>query len=153
MELLINNMQTKLEISEAQVELLQTALVRVLESEQCPIDAEVSIAFVDDAQIHDLNKEYRGKDCATDVLSFPMYETMDEIKSAGAGYMIGDIVISLETAARQATEFGHSFNRELVYLAVHSILHLLSYDHETEAEREVMRAKEEAIMDDIGLTR
>jgi len=115
---------------------------------------EVSVVFVDDAHIQELNRDYRGKDTPTDVLSFALNEG-DELEIMGAPdeYMLGDIVISLETAQRQAEEFGHSVQREVAYLAVHGMLHLIGYDHETEEERQEMRRQEEQILAMLGITR
>jgi probable rRNA maturation factor len=116
---------------------------------------EVNILFVDDEHIRFLNKTYRGLDKATDVLSFPLgaEEIYDENPETGL-LMLGDCVISLETAVRQAFEYGHSLNRECGFLAVHSMLHLLGYDHETsQAEEAIMRAKEKAVLENINLNR
>jgi len=147
-------MQNKIQINQQQIDLLEAALGKVLISEGCPTAAEISLVFCDNQQIRELNKQYRGKDYPTDVLSFTMYDSLSAVQAEEAeGYMLGDIVISLEKVASQAIEYGHSFNRELVYLAVHSILHLLGYDHETEAERKVMREKEEKILSEMQLLR
>ncbi len=116
----------------------------------------VSVSFVSSEEIHELNREYRGVDRVTDVLSFPQQEDPDEIREMidmiGA-CELGDVVICRERAQQQAEEFGHSFERELIYLFVHSILHLLGYDHMQEDEKAVMRAREEEIMDELGIPR
>ena len=119
-----------------------------------PEEAEVSLMLVDDQRIHDLNLEYRGVDRPTDVLSFALQEESDEEPDAMfEDDMLGDIVISAERAREQAKEYGHSFEREIVYLAVHGTLHLLGYDHEEELDRQEMRSKEEAVMALLGLER
>ena len=136
--------------------LLRAAVEAVLDHEQYGNVCEVSITFTDDAGIHELNKKYRGVDKPTDVLSFPLFDfegnseepPVDEVMC-----MLGDIVLSLETAKRQAEEYGHSFAREVAFLTVHSMLHLLGYDHETGAEdEEEMRAAQREIMEMLGLT-
>lgn len=122
--------------------------------------AEVSVVLTNDAYIHGLNRRYRGKDTPTDVLSFAMQEQCDgehepEITTAPAELeiLLGDIIISLDTAARQAEEFGHSLERELAYLTVHGMLHLLGYDHELPADQAEMRQEEEYVLTLLGITR
>lgn len=120
-----------------------------LESERC----EISVTFVDMEEIHALNKEYRDVDRPTDVLSFPQfYDLEDEIPEVGE-ICLGDVVICKDKAAEQAEEFGHSFEREIIYLFVHSVLHLLGYDHMEEDEKACMRAREEQIMEHLGVLR
>ncbi|KUO78301.1 MAG: rRNA maturation factor [Desulfosporosinus sp. BRH_c37] len=117
-------------------------------------EAEVSLMLVDDQRIHALNLEYRGVDRPTDVLSFALQEEMEEEpNSEFEDEMLGDIVISVPRARAQAVEYGHSFERELVYLAVHGTLHLLGYDHEEEADKQEMRQKEEDVMTLLKLKR
>lgn len=122
-------------------------------------DAEVSILLVDDAEIRKLNHEYRGKDCATDVLSFPLEEEAEDgnepmIVGGPEGRMLGDIVISIETAAAQAKNYGHTFERELTFLLLHGMLHLLGYDHErNEIDAQEMRDEEKRILLALGSTR
>lgn len=123
--------------------------------------AQISVTLVDNASIRRLNRDYRAKDEATDVLSFPQLvfaaeEDSEEAFWAAAAEepeLLGDIVISLERAAEQAAAFGHSLAREVGYLAVHGLLHLLGWDHQTEADREAMRIQEELIMEASGLRR
>ncbi len=112
--------------------------------------AELSVALVDDVQIHALNRRYRTVDRPTDVLSFPAGEApaLDE-----APALLGDVVISLETAWRQAAEFGHSPEREVGYLTAHGVLHLLGFDHETDEERVAMRRLEEEALARVALAR
>ncbi len=115
---------------------------------------EVSVVLADDEYIHQLNHQYRGKDCPTDVLSFALNEGEEpEIIDGPEVVLLGDIIISLETAARQAEEYGHSLERELAYLTVHGILHLLGYDHMLEDEKKEMRQEEEQILSFLGITR
>ncbi|MCX7781092.1 MAG: rRNA maturation RNase YbeY [Negativicutes bacterium] len=138
-------------------ELEQTAMaVFAKTAELLGIDphAEVSLLFVDDEYIRELNRDYRGKDCATDVLSFALNEGEEpDIVGGPEETLLGDIVISLETAVKQAEEFGHSLERELAYLTVHGMLHLLGFDHENEQDKSVMREKEELVLQALGLTR
>lgn len=114
---------------------------------------EVSISFVDDKEIQQLNAQYRNKDTVTDVLSFPQFEAIEEIDWNMSLICLGDVVISLDKAADQASEYGHSIEREIVYLVVHSILHLLGYDHMNERDKEMMRIKEEKVMKKVQLER
>ncbi len=133
--------------------LMEKAAAVILEDEGIPPEeAEISVTFVTDEEIRRLNAEYRGIDKATDVLSFPQYEDANEIPDEGPA-ILGDVVISLERARAQAEEYGHSEERETVYLFVHSILHLLGYDHMVEDEKKEMRAAEERTMEKIGLSR
>ncbi len=124
------------------------------------LDVEISLSFVSLDEIHELNRAYRGVDRPTDVLSFPMFDDMDELEmvcgesdDGGQAVPLGDVVICMDKIIEQAEEFGHSRERETVYLFTHSVLHLLGYDHEKEEDRTVMREREEEIMDLIGLSR
>ena len=133
---------------------------RAVEGEGLPDSAcQLSVSFVEADEIHELNRDYRGVDSVTDVLSFPQYER-DEIEYYSGNtdmipdeLMLGDVVICVDKAREQAEEFGHSFERELIYLFTHSIFHLLGYDHEEEDEKSVMREKEESVMDYLGIPR
>lgn len=118
-------------------------------------NAEISVSFVSPEQIRELNGTYRGKDSVTDVLSFPQFEDLNDIDDIPEGQTIalGDVVICEERAGEQAEEFGHSLERELIYLFVHSIFHLLGYDHMEQDEKAEMRAAEEAVMQELGITR
>ncbi len=156
----ILNQQKKYKIDKRLKTFLQTAVLKVLETEKVMIPTELSMLLTDDSSIRDLNLEYRGKNRPTDVLSFPMYDrreierilSKDSTEVTGR-LVLGDIVISLETAGRQAGEYGHSFEREAGFLAVHGVLHLLGYDHIVEDQRELMRGKEEEILQSLGLAR
>lgn len=115
---------------------------------------EVGVVFADDAYIRELNRDYRGIDAATDVLSFALDEGEEPAVLGGPEEtLLGDIVISLETAERQAEEFGHSLEREVAYLAVHGMLHLVGYDHEEETAKDAMRREEERILGALGIGR
>lgn len=114
--------------------------------------AEISLTFVDMEQIQQLNREYRGVDSVTDVLSFPQFESCDDFPKTGE-IIMGDVVICTEKAMLQAEEFGHSPEREIIYLFTHSLLHLMGYDHMQEDEKKIMRQKEETVMNRINLGR
>lgn len=117
-----------------------------------PRRTEISLSLAGDEEIRGLNRDYRGVDRVTDVLSFPQYEDLNELPREG-DVPLGDVVICPRRAREQAREFGHSEEREIVYLFVHSVLHLLGYDHMEEADKEEMRAREEAVMKRLGLER
>lgn len=113
---------------------------------------EISVTFVDGEEIRELNRDYRDTDKVTDVLSFPQFDDLNDIPEFGE-ICLGDVVICKERAEEQAEEFGHSFEREIIYLFTHSILHLLGYDHMEEEEKQEMRAREEVVMTHLGITR
>lgn len=117
-----------------------------------PQRTEVSLSFVSGEEIRELNRQYRGIDQVTDVLSFPQYADLNEIPQEG-DILLGDVVICTERARAQAEEFGHSLEREIVYLFIHSICHLLGYDHMEEEDRQQMRKKEETVMKQLELER
>jgi probable rRNA maturation factor len=117
-----------------------------------PENLEVSVTFVDAAEMRELNRLYRENDGVTDVLSFPQYAARAEIPE-DAYASIGDVVICSEQALLQADDFGHSPERELVYLFVHSVFHLLGYDHDSDGDRSRMREREEAVMEHLQLAR
>ncbi|MCK8826981.1 rRNA maturation RNase YbeY [Natroniella acetigena] len=142
MEILINNLQDKLEVDQKLESLIRKIVKKVL-LEDCEQDKEVSIALVDNKYIKELNHRYRDKNEATDVLSFPQEDEL----------LLGDVIISLERAAQQATEYNHAVQREVGFLVVHGMLHLLGHDHYQPDEKESMRKKEEAILAELGLTR
>lgn len=136
-------------------------LLRRAASACTKLDVEISLSFVSLDEIHTLNREYRGVDRPTDVLSFPMFGSIEELEAAcalqngekGQEVPLGDVVICMDKIKEQAEEFGHSTERETVYLFTHSVLHLLGYDHETEEDKRVMRAREEEIMEELGISR
>lgn len=146
-----DNIQKKRPVGYQLKLLMRRAIEATLRYEGVGRDTEVSLTFADDESIHRLNLEYRGIDRPTDVLSFPIEENAEARPGRGL-LVLGDIVISLERAAAQAEEFGHSFEREVAFLCIHSVLHLLGYDHERgEAEDADMRRRQHEIIDSIGL--
>lgn len=166
--LIWNDEQDVVSIDASHIAMLEKLLTEAAKQENVA-QGEVSLSFVDDEAIRQLNKEYRNKDQATDVLSFPMEENEDEhVDEAGLLEMddpteawddssmpvlLGDIIISVPTALRQSEEYGHSLNRELGFLFVHGFLHLIGYDHETKEEEQEMFARQEAILQAAGLMR
>lgn len=156
MRLLINNTSDK-EIDFHKE--LEEVTREVLKVENIGENVEISVTFVDQDEIKRLNKEFRNIDKVTDVLSFPLYDGEDLIKEdqekneedEDFAYMLGDIVICMDVAENQAKEFGHSLERELMYLSCHSLLHLLGYDHMNEEDKKIMRSKEKTIMKNLGV--
>lgn len=151
----VKNNQTEVKVPVGIRMLIRRCCQAVLTHEDFGEPAEVSVSFVSNDEIKKLNKIYREKDAVTDVLSFPLGENgvYDKNNDTGA-LMLGDIVISLDTAVKQAQMYGHSLEREIGFLTVHSMLHLLGYDHETSTlEERIMREKEEQILDNIGISR
>lgn len=154
-KVVIDNKQKAVKIPTGVRLLIRRCCHAVLELEGFEGSAEVDVSLVDNEQIRLINREQRNIDMPTDVLSFPLGENgvYDKNPATGA-YMLGDIVISLERAEAQAEEYGHSFQREVGYLTVHSMLHLLGYDHvDGGLEAVHMREKEEAVMLSVGLPR
>ncbi len=166
------NEQNKVEVTPALRALVKKAVRAALDYEGFDIPAEISITFTDNEGIHELNRSYRNVDRATDVLSFPLLEAeeIEEIKDCADGsetdgapceafaegekVELGDIVLSLERAGEQAKEYGHSFEREVAFLTVHSVLHLLGYDHEmSEEDEKEMFSRQEKILCGMGLSR
>jgi len=159
--IIIENLQDKIEVTDDMADLFRKTVEKSLEAENFGISSEVSILLVDNDKIKEMNKEYRNIDSPTDVLSFPMLDMVEgKLKSDAGDYdldegvlLLGDIVISMEKAQKQATEYGHSFERELAFLLTHGLFHLLGYDHETVEEEKLMLGKQEAILESIGLKR
>ena len=135
--------------------LIRRCCQAVLATEHFDRDAEVSVSFVSNQEIRNLNKIYRNKDSVTDVLSFPLlFDGKADVNQETGYVLLGDVVISLETAFKQAHNFGHSLEREVGFLTVHSMLHLLGYDHETSPlDERKMREKEEAVLEKLGIAR
>ena len=153
-KVLITNEQNAVKVPSGLRILIRRSCNAVLEYENFDGPAEISVTFVDNARIHELNKQYRDKDAPTDVLSFPMAENGEyDIDEDNGCKILGDIVISMERAMEQAELYGHSLQREVAYLTVHSMLHLLGYDHIKDDEAEVMEAREDAILRDLALER
>ncbi len=149
------NEQDKYDAGRKMKALIEKAIRGTLECENFDRDVIVSVTFTDNEGIREKNREFRDIDRATDVLSFPMYDMANgEMPEEGMDCELGDIVLSLERAAEQAVEFGHSYERECAFLTVHSMLHLLGYDHvNSDEEDEEMRAHQRVIMTHIGLER
>ena len=138
----------ELPLDHALMLLIRRAIKATLAYEGVQSDAEVSFSCCKNEEICLLNREYRQKDAATDVLSFPLYESREEIDAERGVLTLGDIVVSYERAAEQAESFGHSAEREVVFLTIHSVLHLLGYDHErSQEEDEIMCQKQKNILD------
>lgn len=139
METYLNNNQDEIQVDESYwIDFSQ----KILSLLDLPEDTELSLTFVNNEEIHKLNKEYRQKDYATDVLSFPFENEFN----LPINNILGDIIISLQKAEAQAQEYGHSFNRELGFLIVHGILHLNGYDHETKKDEEKMFALQKKLL-------
>ena len=147
-------------------EVAELVVNAVLEYENCPYEAEISLLLTHNDEIHEMNLEHRGIDRATDVLSFPMLdfdhpgdfsiideETADVFDPESGELMLGDIVISVDKVLEQAQEYGHSPKREYAFLIAHSMLHLCGYDHMDDEERKVMEEKQRAIMEKINILR
>lgn len=162
LQLVWNSEQEEMEITDALISTLETLLERAGEAEGVE-EGEVALTFVTDEQIHELNQQYRGIDRPTDVLSFAMNEELEEEPDIIYSLepeaelelpdMLGDIIISVQTAKRQSEEYGHSLDRELGFLFVHGFLHLLGYDHQDEASEAEMMGKQEAVLAQVGLLR
>ena len=152
---IITNDQKSVKIPTGIRMLIRRCCHAVLRMEEFYDPAEISVTFVDNEQIRELNAQYRNKDTSTDVLSFPMGEDgVYDINHDTGAKILGDIVISMETAQEQAERYGHGLDREVGYLTAHSMLHLLGYDHENGGmERVRMREKEEQVMTQLGLPR
>lgn len=153
MAVLVSNLQEEIAVDEQLIKIVEDVVTESLKSEGYSVEAEVSLIFVDDDYIQSLNAEYRGLDKPTDVLSFALNEGEEMVEAEEAEDLLGDIVISLPTARRQAEEYGHSFQREVAYLTAHGSLHLLGYDHMTEEDKQMMREKEEGILGRLGINR
>ncbi|WP_028610377.1 rRNA maturation RNase YbeY [Paenibacillus harenae] len=158
-----SNEQQKIEIPDSWITKLEQLLQLAAEAEGIT-EGEVSLTFTDDEEIHQLNRDYRGIDQPTDVLSFAMqedgteeldiiFEVEHEDEQDPISGMLGDIIISVETAASQSEEYGHSLEREIGFLFVHGFLHLIGYDHQDEASEAEMTAKQEAVLQQAGLSR
>ena len=159
MSVLIDNRQEEIKVDEALEAFVVQVVEKVLAYEQCEEAFEVSISFVNNQEMRKLNKEYRNIDKETDVLSFPLVEFIEEelnTEDEDAEYIeeeiaLGDIVISMEKAVEQSEEYGHSFKRELAFLLVHGMLHLLGYDHDEEASEGEIFDKQEEILKNIKI--
>lgn len=165
--ILWSNEQDKVLADKSLYDLIEDIVEYALEQEGVKLPWEISITFVDNKAIREINREFRNTDKETDVLSFPMLEyppgkvfkecykgnSFSDKDMDGDKLVLGDIVVSLEKALEQGNEFGHGFLRETCYLTVHSVLHLLGYDHIDPAEKTRMRAREEEILEKFELSR
>ena len=163
----LDNRQDKIQVTEEMKKVVLDVIEYALQVEKVSIDSEVSVVFIDNSEIKEINKEFRNIDRETDVLSFPMLEYPEHkvYKEVYIGYpfddsffnedrlVLGDIALSLEKVKEQSEEFGHSFLRELSYLTIHSVLHLLGYDHIEELDKLSMRKREEEILENFNLLR
>ncbi len=148
-------------------EIIEKVIGQALQQEGCPYECEINLTFTDNQGIREMNRNFRGLDVPTDVLSFPMisfdspadFSFLREESPVGCFHpetgelLLGDIVISLERAREQAQEYGHSLKREISFLVAHSMLHLFGYDHMEEEEREEMEQRQEKILQDLGIVR
>ncbi|MCI9553412.1 MAG: rRNA maturation RNase YbeY [Acutalibacter sp.] len=150
---IISNRQKQVRIPTGVRMLIRRCCHAVLQLEDFPDSAEISVSFVDNDQIREMNRQYRDKDSVTDVLSFPMGENGHyDVNHETGAKILGDIVISVPKAVEQARTYGHSLEREIGFLTAHSVLHLLGYDHEDGGLARVrMREKEERVMRELGL--
>lgn len=146
-QVLFDNRQDFMEIKKENMKAIEKAIEATIEVEQAEGNFEVSVSFVTNKEIRELNKIYRNVDSDTDVLSFPM----DDEEDPEGVIMLGDVILSTQKIIEQAQYFGHSLEREMIYLTVHSMLHLLGYDHITDDEKEEMRDREKAVMKSLQL--
>jgi probable rRNA maturation factor len=151
MEIILENRQDKINLEDELIDKLNDIIIECLHYEGYDDDYDVSLSFVDNKEIRELNREFRGIDKETDVLSFPLldYEFNVELGEVS----LGDIVVSLEKALDQSIEYNHSIEREVCFLVCHSMFHLLGYDHDTEENTKEMRHKEEHILGKLNITR
>jgi len=158
-EVYVEDLRENPSLTDEMASLITNTVNSTLEYEHIDTSCFVSVSIVDPDEIQSLNSEHRGIDSVTDVLSFPVVNLLDgsDCDDAGDYYegrlILGDVVICADRAKEQSEEFGHSIEREVGYLTCHSVLHLIGYDHVDEKEREVMRVKEEAVMDIMNLRR
>ena len=162
-----DNRQEKLNVNEEFINSLKKVCDFVLKKEEVNCKYQISLLFVDNDGIREINRETRNIDRATDVLSFPMLDypnkkffkdvymdyKFDETFLDGDELVLGDIVLSLERALEQSEEYNHSYKREVSYLVAHSILHLLGYDHMEEDDKLIMRKREEELLGELNISR
>ncbi|MEC2070472.1 rRNA maturation RNase YbeY [Alkalihalophilus marmarensis] len=143
-------------LNSEQENIVTKLITSAAEYEKLDGEVELSITFVDEKRIQEINAEYRGKDMPTDVISFALNDEVEDeadMIMEGMPNALGDIIISVAHISRQAEEYGHSFERELGFLVVHGFLHLLGYDHMTEQDEKAMFSRQEEILSAYGLTR
>ena len=156
MSIVIDFINETSELSEEDIQTVEKLLQFAAKSENVEDDSELSVTFVTNERIQEINKEYRNKDLPTDVISFAMEELGEgetPFSVEGMPRILGDIIISLAKAKEQAVDYGHSSLRELGFLAVHGFLHLLGYDHEVEEDEKKMFGRQKDILDEFGLKR
>jgi probable rRNA maturation factor len=161
MAVLIENLQNNIEVTDKTEKLIRRAVETALEIEEFDTPSEISIMLVDDLKIREINKEQRNIDKATDVLSFPMVEMFEGQIISNEGdfdldenlLLLGDIIVSMDKTMEQSREYGHSFERELAFLATHGVFHLLGYDHEEEEMENKMMEKQEKVLAMMDLKR
>lgn len=165
--IIFENEQNLVEVTDSLLKSIEEAILYTLKDQEVEHEAEISVLLVDNASIREMNRDYRNIDRETDVLSFPMIEFeegktyKDQYRNHpfgpeffdGDALLLGDVVLSMEMAVLQAQEYGHSLKREACYLTVHSILHLLGYDHMTELDKVQMREAEERILLSLNIPR
>lgn len=139
-------------VQQEELDMIEKLFHSIVKMENLSGEMEVSVTFVDNEKIRELNKQYRNVDKPTDVLSFPLEDETD-IHDGSMPRFFGDIVISIPKAKQQALDYNHSFERELGFLAVHGFLHLLGYDHQTEEQEKIMFQKQKEILEKHGITR
>ncbi len=163
----LDNRQEEIKVSEELIKDMEKVIYFALKEEEVENECEVSLVLVNNDEIREINNDTRNIDKATDVLSFPMLDypkgkvfkdvykekKFDEVYLDGEELVLGDIVLSLEKALEQSKEYNHSYEREVFYLIVHSILHLLGYDHMIEEEKVIMRKREEEILNKLDIRR
>ena len=153
MEIILSSMPENMEIDMEIVNTVRKAAYTVSELYELN-NAEVSITFTDNEHIHKINRDYRNVDRPTDVISFALNEGDEpEIEGGAPINVLGDIIISVEKAIEQAKDYGHSIEREVAFLTVHGMLHLLGYDHIEEDDRKEMRREEDFVMEKLGINR
>lgn len=148
MDFYIDNRQNKYEITRNLEKIIEDIINESLKVEGLSNNYEVSISFVENDEIRALNKDYRGVDKETDVLSFPLEEDFEVTTP-----LLGDIIISMDKASEQASEYGHTIEREIAYLIAHSMFHLMGYDHINDYEKEIMRRQEKQVMKNLMIYR
>lgn len=144
-------------LTTSQIELVESILQHAAQLEEVEEPSELSVTYLTNAEIHEVNREWRGKDAPTDVISFAFDEMgddeMDFMLDEDEPHLLGDLVISVERCQEQAADYGHSFERELGFLAIHGFLHLLGYDHMTPEEEAEMTARQEEVLTHFELKR
>lgn len=163
----IDDRQNKIDVPKGIIDKINEIIKFALIEEKVKYECEISIIFVDNAMIRKLNSKYRNIDRETDILSFPMLfypphkvfkdvylnKKIDISSFDGEDLVLGDIALSVEKAENQSIEYNHSFEREVIYLIIHSVLHLLGYDHIEDVDKKIMRKREEEILQKFDITR